>query len=327
VRILLVKLSAIGDVIQAFAALDTLRALYPHAQIDWAVDAKIAPLLRAHPHLHTVIALPIKEPRKWRAGIRALRLARYDLLFDLQGNMKSACIALLARAAVKVGFCRQDVSEWGNLLVPMRRCSVRPYENARHKMVRLCGGEVLNPPEPLLLALTPDEEARCRELVCPARPLLMICPGARWENKRLSTEALCGFLARFPESFFLFIYSTPQEELEAKQLAVHFASRARALGGLSLPLLQRLMARCDEVIAVDSAALHLAATTGVATFSIFGPSRPEYYKPPGDQHRAIQGRCPYGRSFPDRCPVLRTCPTGACMKDFTADRLYQLRQQ
>ena len=82
------------------------------------------------------------------------------------------------------------------------------------------------------------------------------------------------------------------------------------------------MASVDMVIAMDSLPLHLAGTTETPTFSIFGASSANKYKPKGKKHLAFQGTCPYKRTFERRCPVLRTCSTGACIRDLHGEELF-----
>jgi heptosyltransferase-1 len=79
----------------------------------------------------------------------------------------------------------------------------------------------------------------------------------------------------------------------------------------------------DCVIAMDSAALHLCGTTLTPSFSVFGPSAASIYKPLGSQHTHVQGFCPYKQEFIQRCPLLRTCKTGACIKNLQAEELFQ----
>ena len=76
-----------------------------------------------------------------------------------------------------------------------------------------------------------------------------------------------------------------------------------------------MMDRMDLVLCVDSGPLYLAATTTTKTFSIFGPSSAHIYKPSGSNHNAFQNGCPHNILFVKRCPILRTCKTGACMKE------------
>jgi heptosyltransferase-1 len=98
---------------------------------------------------------------------------------------------------------------------------------------------------------------------------------------------------------------------------------AQILDRLPLPVLQNFMAAVDLVIAMDSLPLHLAATTSTATYGFFGPSLGLKYQPQGPQHHAFQGCCPYGQIFAKRCPALRTCPTGACLREANGEQLFK----
>ena len=121
---------------------------------------------------------------------------------------------------------------------------------------------------------------------------------------------------------FLFIFGNEEEKRIAESLDVHFNERSIPVGDLSLPLWQALMWEMDGVIAVDSAALHLCGTTQTPSFSVFGPTLPSYFKPMEPRHVAVHGSCPYGRTFSSQCPVLRTCATGACIRQLPADELF-----
>lgn len=344
VKILIVKTSAIGDVIHAFAAVDYLRAKFPTAQIDWVVESAAYSLLRAHPQLDRAIEIRTKLWRKklfsfktWQdifQVVKHLRSSSYDLLFDLQGNTKSACVTFLAKARKKVGFDARAVSEKLNLLVTHQHVALTQVEDIRSKYLLLVQNYFHDTQVPktrsVHLLLSSQEQLRLEALPLQKNNCLMVCVGSHWKNKQLAPATLKAFLdlvASHYAPFFIFIYGNPGEQLQAEVLARHFEPRSLALGHLSLPLWQALMWRCKGVIAVDSAALHLAATTETPTFSIFGPSLASFYKPPGTQHVAIQGPCPYGRHFPQRCPVLRTCPTGACVKNLDPQELFRQFQQ
>ena len=171
--------------------------------------------------------------------------------------------------------------------------------------------------EPVTLKLSSDE----KEIVDQYQgPKIMVCPGSNWPNKQMDPEALTQFLEQLSANF-VFIWGNAQELEEVKRLAAHFPE-SLILPKYSLPLLQNLMKKMELVIAMDSLPLHLAGTAGVPTFAIFGPSSAAKYNPPGKLHVAYQGSCPYGRTFSRRCPILRTCPTGLCTRDISADTLY-----
>ena len=153
----------------------------------------------------------------------------------------------------------------------------------------------------------------------------MVCPGSAWRNKQLTHETMKGFLSLLRDYLqcnFLFIWGSPEEKLLADQLQSDFVGGAIVVDKMSLPMLQNLMAQSDLVVAMDSLPLHLAGTTNTPTFSVFGASSAMKYKPQGETHFALQGECPYGRTFVKRCPVLRTCPTGACIRSFGPEEVF-----
>ncbi|MBU2056029.1 MAG: glycosyltransferase family 9 protein [Proteobacteria bacterium] len=116
-NILIVKLSAIGDVIHTLPALAALRRLYPDADITWVVEEAAADLLADHPDLNRVIVsrrktwlsglrrgLIIKSLGEMRAFLRELRSRRYDLVIDFHGLLKSAVIVFLSGGKRKLGY-------------------------------------------------------------------------------------------------------------------------------------------------------------------------------------------------------------------------------
>src|SRR5689334_19778131 len=121
---LIVKTSAIGDVIQTLPILEYLKKREPKAKIGWVVEKGCRDLLAAHPLVDEVYAM---DTKKWRRGLRQrdtwenikkflnlLRRDSHDVLFDLQGNCKSALVTLSARARDKVGFSWRTVAEKPN---------------------------------------------------------------------------------------------------------------------------------------------------------------------------------------------------------------------
>ena len=335
-EILIVKTSAIGDVIQAFPTLAYLRQKFPDAKIDWVVEKSASALIQAHPDVREILVLNTKTWRKnlfskttrheIRSFCKNLRCKKYDLLLDLQGNSKSGLVTLLAKAKQKVGFSSRAVPEKPNILATTHRYTPPKNLPAREQALFLAQRHLNDfsfRGAPLKLKLTSDEEHKLRTLVTEA-PTLMVCPGSKWKNKQLDEATLKALLQKIDARFspnFLFIWSSPEEKTLADSLAAQFP-KSQSLGDLSLPLIQNLMSRTDGILAVDSALLHLSATTQTPTFSIFGPSSSTFYKPPGEGHTALQGSCPYGKTFQKRCPILRSCPTAACIRNLSAEEIF-----
>ncbi|MDE3056235.1 MAG: glycosyltransferase family 9 protein [Verrucomicrobiota bacterium] len=326
-RILIVKLSSLGDIVQAFPVLPTLHRFFPGAKIDWAVSHSLQELVAAHPLVHSAIPL---SPSL--SSLSLLRATSYDLLFDLQGNSKSGFVTLLARAKEKIGYGFSSVREWPNLLATRRRFSVSRNQNIRSFYLDLiCKATGATPvsQESLTLRLSTAEKERVNTLLDSlpkGKKKILICPGSHWKNKRFPSELLSQLLLRIKNSFdpfFLFAWGSSVEREECQLLAQMHGERALLLEKFSLPALQLLMSSVDLLIGVDSIALHLSATTSTPTLSLFGPTQASLFCPTGAHHRPLQGKCPYGVTFFKQCPRLRSCPTGACMQNFTIESVYQ----
>lgn len=336
---LIVKTSSIGDVLQNFHLVDYLRKRFPKCSIDWVVEKEIAPLLSAHPHLGRVLSINTKLWRKnihthrkdMYTFIRQLREKNYDVLFDLQGNIKSGLVTAFAKAAKKVGFHWKNLPEKPNFFFTNVHLPVS-QRNVRGRYLQLLqdffGDDDPTEMQPVALQLTEEEQTRLESLgqLCFQRPRLMICFGSNWPNKVLSESTLISFLHKIDEKLspsFFFIYGNEAEKKIADRLERKFSCCSHSVGELSLPLWQRFMHLIEGVISMDSAALHLCATTDTPSFGLFGPSSAEFYKPLGEKHHAFQGTCPYEVRFEKRCPYLRTCETGACLHGVSAEVLFE----
>lgn len=341
-KILMVKTSSLGDIVQAFSLLPYLKKFYPSSQIDWVVEAPFVDLVKAHPLISN--AIPI-QTKRWRSNLlhlqswkeirtflHRLRQEKYDVVFDLQGNVKSGIVTAAARSPCKVGFGRTTVAEWPNLLFTHQRFNPPPGKNIRDDYLFLIQ-RYFGVTSPLLdegvrLSISQEEEERVESILSSVQGKIkiLVCSGSNWTNKQLSEECLTQFLQLMAEQFpchFLFAWGNESERDVAERVSTQLPpQQSSVVEKLPLPALQNMMARLDLVIAMDSLPLHLAAMAGVPTFSAFGASSSDKYKPVGMRHMAYQGRCPYGRTFAKRCPILRTCSTGACIKDIDSRVLF-----
>lgn len=286
------------------------------------VEKNFAPITAAHPLIRRSIIFNLKGWRTIWSQIRNLRREKYDLIFDLQGNCKSGVITALARGGVKIGFDRRSVREWPNILAT----HVRFYTGGQNirlqylSLVRQYFQDSLSTEIEGVRFSVDEEEKRAVEGLSDYR--IMVCPGSKWINKQLPLEAWIGFLKRV-EGSFLFVWGDEKEREFCEKIKESLPQKSALAGKLSIPAWQNLMSGMDLVIAVDSSALHLCATTNTASFSIFGPSNAEVFKPLGERHFALQGPCPYGRTFKKTCPVLRSCPTGACIRALSGERIFE----
>lgn len=320
-RILIVKTSSLGDIIHTFPLFAYLKKRFPDAIIDWVVERRCSELVKRHPDINRVIEVDTKKLSSWGASIKNLRKECYDLAFDVQGNSKSGLILFFVKAKEKIGFGRQSVAEMPNLLFTNRKFDPPKYQNISLDYLGIAK-HYFNDTLPfkfegICLKLLSDERVYIDQVVHLAGSLkkVIVSPGSKWKNKCLSTKQLVQYLEKFDRTFFIFTFGSNEEEKEVFFLHNHFKENSLILMKGSLAALQGLMSLSDLVISMDSLPLHLASTTNVATFSFFGASSLDKYKPLGEQHDGIQGKCPYNIQFEKRCPLLRTCVTGACIRN------------
>lgn len=339
-KIILVKTSALGDLIQVFPVVSYLKQKFPHCQIDWVVEAPYAELAASHPAVSKVI--PVKT-KLWRKGIlkaqtwkeisevlTQLREASYDVAIDLQGNSKSAFFTAFSGAKEKIGFGWKTVPEWPNLLATRQRYNPSAGQNIRKDYLAVVQQHFKDfsplSIEPLQLQLSADQSKQLQAILDSLSPSrkVMVCPGSAWPNKMLKQDVLEKVLADYQQKVkcqYLFTWGSIAEKELSEALNRKMPQPGVVLDRLPFPVLQNLMAKVDLVIAMDSLPLHLAGATSTPTFSVFGPSMAEKYAPDGPQNHALQGTCPYGRTFEKRCPILRKCSTGACMSSFTPEQI------
>lgn len=315
-KFLIVKTSSLGDILHAFPVVQYIKDCCPEAQIDWVAESQCAELVQSHPEINNVFLV---ETKSWRKGKKlkafwtfkkALQLNTYDAVFDLQGNIKSGLITFLTKSARKIGFGKKSVPEWPNLLFTHIQVDPPAGRTIREDYLALAQSFFGKETAPF----------RGGQLNKSLEKIL-VCPGSAWPNKQMDTRALIDFLKKISDSHFYLIWGNETEKEVA--LTIQKEVPSTVLDKMTLTQLQNFIGKMDLVIAMDSLPLHLSATTNTPTYSVFGPSWGLKYKPPGEKHGFYQGSCPYGKTFEKRCPILRTCKTGLCMKSISGEALFE----
>ena len=336
-RILIVRLSALGDVVNTLPALTALRRGHPKAHIAWLVEDRAADILQNHPLLDEVIVFPRSKWQqsfslrrgRWRTLadcyqlFSALRARRFDIAIDFQGNAKSGFLTYMSVAKVRVGFDRRNSVE-GNLVFTNRRVAIEdPHINRAEKylaLARAAGGAT--GPVRAVLPTWPDEAATAKALLREAgamrRPLIAIHPGTsefgafkRWPPERFGQ--LARRLARRWNAGILVTWG-PRE----RPLAVKVASAAGRSAAISPPTrsireLAELLRQADLFISADTGPMHIAAALGVPVVALFGPKDPVLYGPYGEKTSVV-------RAGVDCSPCAkRSCDDVKCMRSITPE--------
>ncbi len=334
-RYLIIKTSSLGDIVHTIPVVSYLKACEPDCQIDWVAEKVGAELLKALPLVDRVLTINTKKwrshpfsPSTWKefsSFIRQLREYSYDMVFDLQGNVKSGIFTCFSKAGIKGGFGKTTVPEWPNLWFTNKQVNppagLNITEDYLYVVSRLLGRECPVEVAPVTFNVTQQEILMVDTLLEGGKTCVLLAPGSAWENKKASEAQLIDLLNQQPKEARIFLLWGSEQEFLVCQNIAPICSNASILPKLTLAGVQYLMSKMDLVISMDSLPLHLAAITGVPTLSFFGPSNGKKYAPKGAQHRFIQGSCPYGEVFEKRCRKLRSCPTGSCIKNLNLTSL------
>lgn len=329
-RILIVKLSALGDVAHALPVIEFLARAAPGAEVDWAVDRRFAPLLEGNPGLRRVVPLDIRRwKRDWstgdarreaRAGLRDLRRVEYDAAFDIQGNAKSGLVARLSGAPLRFGFDRYGVRELPNLLFTNRKVALQPGDrHISRKYLRIVSapfGGTFDPAELRPTVATSAEEAAAagriaRDLLPGASPRIALHAGSTWETKKMApafwAEAVRALRARFPGLGVLLSWGNDGERREAEEIRALAGERVELLPRLSLKGLAALYRELGHMMAPDTGPLHIAAAAGARTVSVFRATDGNRNAPCGPGHRFLQAPLPCTACLRKRCPRDAEC--------------------
>lgn len=286
-RILLVRLSAVGDVVHSLPVLNALREARPDTHIAWAVHAGPANLLHGHPQLDEVIIVP-RRPSGLR-GLREIRhlltagRPRWDVAIDLQGLAKSGLVARLSGAPVRVGF-RGPASRELNWLFMTRRVQPKSSAVIGMNLELLSALGIQAGPAVARFHVDPADEQViadwARSANCKGVRFLILDPFAGWPTKLWPHDRWIAVAKAAAAQHGLrpLVFFGPGEKPHAQLLAAEIrATGADALVAPETTLRQYvalLRAHAAAMVAADTGPMHMAAAVGVPTVAIFGPSDP-----------------------------------------------------
>lgn len=308
-RVLLVRLSSIGDVVHT---LPTLRALTRAGhEVGWIVEPAARPLLEGHPllALGVVPAVPARPfalgPA--RVSLQILRRGRYDVALDLQGLWKSAAWARFSGARRVVGFASAFRREPASSLLLSERAD-QP-KDARHvidknlSLLRPLGIDALGLREFPLPEMAKEEQRVAEELRrMDLDEFVVLDPGGGWESKLWPAESF-GALARGLADAGLRPIVTwgPGEEGLADRVVAASAGAARRSFPTTLRECVALCRRARLVVAADTGPLHLACAVGTPVVALFGPTDPERNGPFEPEDRVVRRTPSCAPCYKRRC--------------------------
>lgn len=286
VRVLVVRVGAMGDVLHALPAVTALRAARPEWEIGWAVDRRWAPLLVSEAGAPVVDAVHVAPTSDWKERPVSLRTARqigelwgelrsvrYDVCVDMQGTMRSGMIGKMAGAKEFVGYGdpRERAAGWmyGHR---MERRGVHVVDQG----CALLGEAVGVGLRPARVELPVDSaaEAWCDEVLAGVRRFCFLAPTAGWGAKVWPAERY-GLVARgLAEAGYGVVVNAVGAHDAVAEAVVKASGGVAAAVPSTLPQMIALVRRAGLVVGGDSGPLHLGAALGRPVVGLFGPTDP-----------------------------------------------------
>lgn len=286
-RVLIVKLSSMGDVLHTLPALTECLAYFPQLKIDWVVEPAFKDILKWHPGVNHIYSFPLRGARKnlklflteIPAILKQIRKQKYDLVIDAQGLIKSALLARLTKGKNIVGLDMNSCRE------PLASKLYHQGYNipwSLHAVMRLkqLFSDIFGYP----LTAEINYGIDSKKLIKPnflfdfnAHQYIVLLHGTTWESKHWPEkhwEELIELISiKYPNLKILLPWGSPDEFKRATRLA-NSSPNTQVLPKLSIIELAYVLACANSVVAVDTGLGHLAAALGTKTINLYGPTDP-----------------------------------------------------
>ena len=295
-RVLIVKLSAIGDVLHTLPVAVALRRALPEAEIAWAVEGRARDLLTDHPAIDRVISLR----RHWLTSPASVleirkRLHEFspDVTIDAQGLFKSGMLSWLSGAGMRIGYAAPEAREGSAFFSTHRIAPTAAHVVDRH--LELLAPLGITAGEPRFNMPRPEESRRSvdawwKTLALPDAPAVMN-PGAGWTSKLWPTErfaAVARQLGRRHGLVSLVVWGGGSEREAAERIVAASEGEAIMAPATSLTELAEVAARARVFLSSDTGPLHLAAAMGTPCVGLFGPVPASRNGPYGSRHITVE---------------------------------------
>jgi lipopolysaccharide heptosyltransferase I len=290
-KILIVRLSSIGDIIHNLPALAAIRCALPDARISWVAEKRAAEILRGNPLLDALIEIDTRGLRErkslgasWLAArrqIRRLRAEKFDLAIDFQGLLKSAGIAKLSGARRRCGFAREALREPASRFLLTEKYAVPARAHVIIKNLTLARKalkiSVPSSPEDFEFPIASEEKHRAEAAALVARVganFAVLNPAGGWATKLWAAENFGALADRLWEeqATASVIAVAPQEKALAERVLRASRSGKAFAATPSLKGFYELAKHARVYVGGDTGPTHLAVAAGAPVVGIFGPT-------------------------------------------------------
>jgi lipopolysaccharide heptosyltransferase I len=294
-RILITRLSAIGDCILTLPVASAIKAQLPEARISWLVGCAARQLLAHCPDIDEVISVPgdwLRHPGQVLSLRRRLRAAKFDFVVDPQSRLKSSPAGWLSGARLRVGFASprgRELSTWLNNRLVDSQCT--HLVDAQLDLLKAIDLQKPTTARFRLDVPRPVQQWAAGQLAAMGLngSFAVINPGGTWLSKCWPVSRFGTVARRLRElgQHSLVVWGNPAELDMARQIVVDSGGTAVLGPSTDLVQLAAILQRADVCIAGDTGPLHLAAALGTPCVGIYGPTDPRRCGPYGKSHIAL----------------------------------------
>jgi lipopolysaccharide heptosyltransferase I len=348
-KILLVRFSALGDVIQTLPILPMLRQQYPDAYVGWAIDAELVPAIEGHELVDRIhacyrkrwfkniadVSASVQSVREMKKFVKDVRQEHYDVALDVQGLFKTALLTFVSGAKHRIGFAHDR--EFSRVFYQQAYINRKDYfDPAVHHvdhmafLTKVLGARLDSYAAPLP-PVPPQIESKISNLIGSAfpnrDPIIAIAPGTQWPSKRWSDNhwiELVRLLLQKTSFNLLFVGSPGDRATVARILdAVPASTRISDVSGkTNIPELYAIYRKVQVAVASDTAPLHIAGAAGTPfVFGLFGPTAMVRTAPIGSPNTKLfstEGQLSCQPCHKKVCPL----GTGECLERISAESVF-----
>ena len=287
-KILFVKLGAIGDAIHTLPSLAAARSAFPDAEISWVVESRSAEILRGNPMLDNLIEVNTRSIRgsrvdeilpELRKQIKDLRRFKFDIAIDFQGLLKSGLIAKLSGAKRRVGFSKDALREPSSRLLLTDTVKTGPQIHVIRKNLGLLGGalnfDISKADLEFPISTTVDDRQEAADIIDRAcGDFAVLNPAGGWVTKLWPAENYGELADRIWETHGIvpIVAVGPAEAELAERVSASSRSGKLHVVQPSLKAFYEIARRAKVYVGGDTGPTHIAVAAGAPIVGIFGPT-------------------------------------------------------
>ena len=318
-RLLILKISSMGDIVHASPVAVALKRAFPHLRIGWVVEDRHAGVLGGSPAIDRLHVIPYKQlksfaPQRrswWQALLglsKEIRAERYQVALDLQGLFKSAIWGVLGGVPVRLGAHRMREGTW--LLMKRLPIPDRPDQHVVLQYLeaaRWLGAEPLPVEFPLFIPAEAYQSVQAKLAALGVEgAYISINPSAGREWKRWHLARFAELSDRIEQEWGLavvFIGGPGDKPLEEALRTLKRRPLRSLIGQTSLKEAMAVVVHSSVHVCGDTGTAHIAAAFNIPCVALYGPTDPDRTGPFGQREHVLYKR-----------PLCRQCPPHRCLR-------------